>query len=101
MPNTDQWARDLASEAKELSVRAVTIIEAHERACTEREANHLRWREQTTQGMAAVVASVGFLRTDMWSYTLRGILAVLAGSASVIAALAIVAWALLRARIGV
>jgi len=62
MPDTpqaiDMWARDLATEAKELAVRVSAMQEAHERACNERHADMRKWQEES-------IRTRHDLRTDM------------------------------------
>ena len=47
--SADTWARDLATEAKELAVRVSVMQEAHERACDERHADMRKWQEESVR----------------------------------------------------
>lgn len=46
---TDEWARDLATEAKELAVRVSVSQEKHEEACSERHEDLRKWQEESVR----------------------------------------------------
>lgn len=78
----DTWARDLASEAKELAVSVSAKHEAHERNCLERNTNRMTWEGTTSR-------KIDDLRGDLWKLAFGGVV-------TLIGALATVTWTLLK-----
>jgi len=78
----DTWARDLATEAKELAVRVEAKHDAHDARCNERHIDERAWQERTLKKIDA-------LSNQMWGLALSGVVALLGG-------LGVVTWTLIR-----
>lgn len=82
----DTWARDMASEAKELAVQVNAKHDAHDARCNERHVDRMTWQERTT-------VKVDGIRKEMWVLALSGLVAL-------VTAQAIIAWTLIQKMAG-
>lgn len=69
--STDTWARDLATEAKELAVKVSVMQTAHEKACEERHDDMKRWQDESIKNRHELrndmMGGFGELRTSISS----------------------------------
>lgn len=82
----DTWARDMASEAKELAVLVNAKHDSHEAKCNERHSDQMSWQERMTHKVDGV-------SSQMWKLAIAGIVSVLGG-------FAVITWSLLQHFLG-
>lgn len=90
----DTWARDLATEAKEMSVRTASLLEAHDKYCREDRENATRWRENATAEMRAVREAIERSAADISKRIWGLVLLVVTGGGAVL-------WTLIKTQAGI